>query len=104
MFSFTASALASFYEQIIVNVASKLEISDAIWKSRGELEIEIRNKNESISKLLSDFLDAYQKWYDFSYDETGQGNDIAAGANEQFIELTDSRDKTRNLLLEQLNK
>ena len=102
MFSFTVPELASFYEQVIVNVASKLEISNAIWKSRGELEIEIRNKDQDIFKLLSNFLDAYQKWYDFSYNETGQGKEIAAGKNEQFIELLDNRDKTRNVLLKQL--
>lgn len=85
-----------------MNVVTKLNISDAIWKSRGELEIEIKQKDENIKNLLNAFFTAYQKWYDFSYDENGKVKEIQGGETEQYMELMSGSDQTRKNLLSEL--
>ncbi len=99
---FNKAELAGFYEQVFVNVAARLNIEDAEWKSRGELEIEIRNSHEEIHALLKQFILIYQAWYDFSFVD-GVGKKLEGGESEQYSVLSQARDESRKALLEALS-
>ena len=104
MFGFSKEELASFYHQVVTNVAQRIGITNFEWKSIGELDIEISKLNNEIHGLLCKFFKDYQAWYDYSY-ENGIGKifDFNNGSGAQYIELSSIRDTTRNELLEQLN-
>lgn len=105
MFEFTKQDLASFYQFVVINVAQRLGIKDAEWKSIGELDMEISKSNNEIYNLLVKFFKEYQAWYDYSYDENGAGKsfDLTNDSGSLYIELSNARDTTRSDLLQKLN-
>lgn len=105
MFEFTKQDLASFYQFVVINVAQRLGIKDADWKSIGELGMEISKSNTEIYDLLVKFFEDYLAWYDYSYDENGIGKsfDLSYDSGSRYIELSNTRDATRNSLLQKLN-
>ncbi|MDF0378407.1 hypothetical protein [Methylophilus sp. YYY-1] len=105
MFEFTKHDLASFYQYVVVNVAQRLGIKEAEWKSIGELGIEISKSNSDIYEILVQFFKDYQAWYDYSYDEKGVGKsfDFTNDSGTRYIDLSNKRDETRSLLLQKLN-
>ena len=104
MFGFSKEELASFYHQVVSNVAQRIGIENSEWKSIGELGVEISKLNNEIYDSLCKFFKAYQAWYDYSYENgVGKDFDFNNGSGAQYIELSNSRDATRNELLRQLN-
>ena len=45
MFGFSKEELASFYHQVVSNVAQRIGIENSEWKSIGELGVEISKLN-----------------------------------------------------------
>jgi hypothetical protein len=105
MFEFTKHDLASFYQYVVVNVAQRLGIKEAEWKSIGELGVEISKFNINTHEILVQFFKDYQAWYDYSYDENGVGKsfDFTNDSGTKYIDLSNKRDESRNLLLQKLN-
>lgn len=105
MFEFTKQDLANFYQFVVINVAQRVGIKDAEWKSIGELGMEISKSNTEVYDLLVKFFKDYQSWYDYSYDSSGVGKsfDLTNDSGSRYIELSNTRDTTRNALLQKLN-
>ena len=105
MFDFTKQDLASFYQFVVINVAQRLGIKDAEWKSIGELGMEISKSSPETYNLLAQFFQAYQGWYAYSFDENGKGKsfDETNESGSRYFDLSKARDETRKNLLQKIN-
>jgi hypothetical protein len=100
--SFNKADLGNFYHFVFVNVARIINVVDAEWKSIGELKQEINDNNSNIYSLLTSFLTAYQAWYDYSYDASG--NLIDPSLLPNLSTIVNKRDSTRKQLIDELDK
>ncbi|HAS6026980.1 TPA: hypothetical protein I7232_11590 [Vibrio vulnificus] len=98
MFSFTKADLEEFISQVISYTAKYIKIADVEFKSRVELLTEIQHKDSYAMQLLDAFIKAYREWYEYNFDEHGNG--IADLPDKQKVsDLMQNRDTTRQNLL-----
>ena len=80
----------------VVKTARHLKITDADWKSTIELLNEIEAVNSATYQTLTDYLVAYQDWFDFC---TNPQNIENRGAS---LEKIMRRDKSRKAIQDKL--
>ena len=102
----THEDLHTFYHQVHLNVAKKLEIEDFEWKSAKELADDIQNKNNRVASRLNDLIDAYADWFKTheEIDESGSPGNLSTEQNKKLMGVIGKRDSTRNALIDELKK
>jgi len=97
--------LAAYYLQIIQLVATKVGIENVEWKGVAELTPEIGSQNPSVFQALTEFVEAYNEWYDLHerIEQSGKAKDTDHHLLEELVGLIAKRNKTRKALIHQLN-
>jgi len=101
MEKFTREDLAVFFASCFLNVAKAIGLTEDPFKSQIELMDDIDDNNRIVGGCLRDFLKAYRKWYDYSYDE--EGNSKKDYDKEIYVKYMNARDEKRERLKKSLN-
>lgn len=99
MFPFTKTDLENFITDIISLTARDIKIQDFEFKSRVELLTEIKSTDPNAMNLLEEFITTYREWYNYNYDEYGNGK-ANLPDQEKVVNLINRRDNTRQKLLD----
>jgi hypothetical protein len=69
-----------------------------------ELLSRIATRDSEIHRLLIDFLASYRAWFQFhkQIDAEGRQGRLTAAETQRLMSLTDTKDNTRNLIVEKL--
>ena len=100
-----ASEIESLLGEAVRNTATRLGVSDALFFSVDELRRQIETKDPETSVLLNAFIDAYWNWFDFHrrVEALSKQGLLDADEHVQLARLVESRNQTRQALLERLH-
>ncbi len=86
------------------HTARRLRIPDGDWKTIHELREDITQRDPEIARSLSEYIDAYLRWYQWhkSIERAGKQGVLNTDEKRELIQLTEARDKTRSTIAEQV--
>ena len=84
------------------NVAQKLGVKEADFKSSPELVEEVRQKDIAAHEKLLAFLESYSKWFEFHkrIEAAGKAGQLSEKETEELLSLIKQRDRTRSELVD----
>lgn len=82
------------------NVARAVGVKDADFKARPELLDEIRKINEVALKMLTSYIECYEKWLQFSNDIESFDTEgtMPEEESKELLKLMNEKDKSRSAL------
>jgi hypothetical protein len=94
----------SFYEFVIRKVAERKNVQDIDFKSAFELQTTIQQVDNNTFTKLSDFLLAYQNWYNVhvQINNAGTSGNLTPQQNQSLMAAIQNRDTTRQALIDSL--
>ena len=90
---FTHKILAAFYYECAATVAGEIGITLIEFKSIFELLNEIERADKEAYTKLTNFIEVYNKWYDFT-----AGDEINNTGDPKILEIISQRDVLRSEL------
>ena len=86
------------------HTAQRLNITEADWKTIHELREDISRCDSETGRLLSEYIDAYLRWYRWhkAIEEAGKQGVLNTDEKRELIEFTEARDRTRSAIVERV--
>jgi hypothetical protein len=86
------------------HTARRLRIPDADWKTIHEIREDINEHDPDLARSLSEYIDAYVRWYQWhkAIEHAGKQGVLNADEKRELCELTEARDKTRATIAEKV--